>query len=155
MRRSDKEITDMETIHGIVRNCQVCRLGLAVAGEPYVVPISFGFDGEAVFFHTAKHGRKIDMMTANPRACVQFERNVRLVTDDEDACAWTFSFESVIGFGTVVESTDADGRIRGLNQIMRHYSGRDWEFQGPPLDSTRVWRLDLDILTGKKSEHKG
>jgi len=155
MRRSDKEIIDLDTIHGIVRGCQVCRLGLAVDGEPYVVPISFGFDGEAVYFHTANHGRKIDMMTANPRACVQFERNVELVTDDDDACAWTFSYESVIGFGAVTELVRDKDKINGLNRIMQHYSGRNWSFPEQPMSSTRVWRVDLDILTGKRSEHKG
>ena len=155
MRRSDKEITDLDTIHGIVRGCEVCRLGLAVDGEPYVVPISFGFDGEAVYFHTAKNGRKIDMMTANPRACVQFERNVELVTNDDDACAWTFSYESVIGFGSVTELVRDKDKIHGLNRIMQHYSGRNWSFPEQPMSSTRVWRVDLDILTGKRSEHKG
>ena len=155
MRRSDKEIIDLDTIHGIVRGCEVCRLGLAVDGEPYVVPISFGFDGEAVYFHTANHGRKIDMMTANPRACVQFERNVELVTDDDDACAWTFSYESVIGFGSVTELVRDKDKIHGLNRIMQHYSGRNWSFPEQPMSSTRVWRVDLDILTGKRSEHKG
>jgi nitroimidazol reductase NimA-like FMN-containing flavoprotein (pyridoxamine 5'-phosphate oxidase superfamily) len=155
MRRSDKEITDLETIHAIVRGCEVCRLGLAVDGEPYVVPVSFGFNGESVFFHTAKHGKKIDMMAANPRVCVQFERNVKLVTDDEDACSWTFHFESVIGFGSVTELVAGRDKIIGLNRIMKHYSNRDWTFQGPSLDSTRVWRVDLDGLTGKRSESKG
>jgi len=154
MRRSDKEINDRAAINDVVRGCRVCHLGLAVDGEPYVVPISFGYDGATVFFHTAKRGRKIDMITANPRACVQFDRNVKLVTDTDDACAWTFSFESAIGFGTVVEMISAEDRIHGLNQIMGHYSGRDWEYTGPVLQSTRVWRLDLDTLTGKKSEHK-
>lgn len=154
MRRSDKEITDLATIHEIVRGCEVCRLGLAVEGEPYVVPISFGFDGEAVYFHTAKDGRKIEMMAANPRVCVQFERNVELVTDNEDACAWTFRFESVIGFGAVTELVDEKEKTRGLNQIMKHYSGRNWSFGGPLMSATRVWRVDLDILTGKRSGHK-
>ena len=155
MRRSDKEIIDLDTIHGIVRGCEVCRLGLAVDGEPYVVPIAFGFDGEAVYFHTANHGRKIDMMAANPRACVQFERNVELVTNDDDACAWTFSYESVIGFGSVTELVRDKDKIHGLNRIMQHYSGRNWSFPEQPMSSTRVWRVDLDILTGKRSEHKG
>ena len=154
MRRSDKEITDRAAIDDIIRSCQVCHLGLAVRDEPYIVPISFGYDGAAVFFHTAKTGKKVDMITTNPRSCVQFERNVELVTD-EDACGWTFSFESVIGFGAVVELINANDRIQGLNQIMRHYSVRDWEYQGPALDSTRVWRVDLHTLTGKRSEHKG
>lgn len=155
MRRSDKEITDLETIHAIVRGCEVCRLGLALDGEPYVVPVSFGFNGESVFFHTARSGKKIDMMAANPRVCVQFERNVKLVTDDEDPCSWTFHFESVIGFGSVTELVASRDKATGLNRIMQHYSNRDWKIEGPSLDSTRVWRVDLDGLTGKRSESKG
>jgi nitroimidazol reductase NimA-like FMN-containing flavoprotein (pyridoxamine 5'-phosphate oxidase superfamily) len=155
MRRTDKEITSLDQIHAIVRDCEICRLGLAVDGEPYVVPVSFGFNGESVFFHTARQGRKIDMMTANPRICVQFERNVELVTDDEEACSWTFQFESVIGFGSVTELVGEAEKARGLNRIMQHYSGREWSFGGPHMSATRVWRVDLDILTGKRSETKG
>lgn len=155
MRRSDKAITDSKTIHAIVRACQVCRLGLAVEGDPYVVPLSFGFDGEAVYFHTARGGKKIEMMTANPRACVQFERKVELVTHDDDACSWTFTFESVIGFGSIVELDRKVEKTRGLNQIMKHYSDRDWVFKEPVFSATRVWRVDLDVLTGKRFEQKG
>ena len=151
MRRSDREITDLGTIRGIVRACLICRVGLAVDGEPYVVPVSFGFDGESVFFHTARKGRKIDMLTANPRACVQFERGVELVEDPDDACAWTFHFESVIGFGSVVELVDEPDKSRGLNQIMKHYSGRDWHLDPARLALTRVWRVDLEALTAKRS----
>jgi len=154
MRRTDKEITSLDQIHAIIRDCEVCRLGLAVDGEPYVVPVSFGFNGEAVFFHSAKRGKKIDMMKANPRICVQFERNVKLVTDDDDACSWTFQFESVIGFGSVAELVGVAEKARGLNRIMQHYSGRVWSFDGPHMSATRVWRVDLDILTGKRSETK-
>ncbi len=155
MRRSDKEITDLKTIHAIVHACQICHLGLAENGEPYVVPISFGFDGKAVYFHTARNGRKIEMMTANPRACVQFEHKVELTTHDDDACSWSFAFESVIGFGSVVELESDVSKTRGLNQIMKHYSGRDWTFKEPAFAATRVWRVDFDILTGKRFEHKG
>ena len=154
MRRSDREITDLATIRAIVRGCQVCRVGLAVDGEPYVVPVSFGFDGESVYFHTAKTGKKIDMMTANPRACVQFERNVELVTNPDDACEWSFSYESVIGFGAVTEITGDREKHHALNRIMEQYSGRDWTFSETALASTRVWRVELDGLTGKRSQHK-
>lgn len=155
MRRSDKEITDRAVIDEIIRGCQVCHLGLAVESEAYIVPISFGYDDSSVYFHTAKKGRKIDMMAANPKVCVEFERNVELVTHPDDACAWTFGFESAIGFGTVAELETDDDKKHGLNQIMRQYSGRDWEYESPVFSSTRVWRLDLETVTGKRSEHKG
>ena len=96
MRRTDKEITCRSEIDEIIHGCQVCHVGFAVDGEPYVVPVSFGYDGVALYFHTARDGRKIDFISANPRVCLQFERDVNLVTSETDACKFTFSFESVI-----------------------------------------------------------
>ena len=35
-----------------------------------------------------------------------------------------------VGYGTVVELTDAEAKTDGLNHIMRRYSGREWEMPG-------------------------
>ena len=48
MRRTDKEITDPKLISQIIENAQICRLGLAKDNIPYVLPVSFGFDGTAI-----------------------------------------------------------------------------------------------------------
>lgn len=152
MRRSDKEITDRREIDDVILGSEVCHLGMVDRDGPYVIPISFGYDDGSVFIHTAKHGRKIEIMTRDPRVCVEFERMVELVTDDKDACKWTVSFESAIGFGRVTELVNDDDKTHGLNRIMRHYSGRDWAYEGPHFEATRVWRIDLESLTGKRSE---
>jgi nitroimidazol reductase NimA-like FMN-containing flavoprotein (pyridoxamine 5'-phosphate oxidase superfamily) len=154
MRRTDREITSRSEIDEVIRGSQVCHLAVAAGGDPYVVPVSFGYDGTAVYFHTARDGKKIEIMNSNPRVCVEFERNVKLVTDDSDACRWSFSFESVIGYGAAVELLEPEEKTQGLNQIMLHYSSREWSFEDSMLASTRVWRVRLESLTGKRSEHK-
>ncbi len=152
MRRTDKEISDRSEIDKIINGCDVCHLGFAVNNEPYVVPISFGYDGTYLYLHTAKAGHKIDCIGSNPRVCFQMERNVSLVTDDAKACGWTFKFESVVGFGTVEElMTDAD-KSHALNQIMFHYSGKDWEVEPHELPRTRLWRVSVESVTGKRSK---
>jgi hypothetical protein len=45
---------------------------------------------------------------------------------------------------------DVTSRER-INEIMLHYSGRQWEFDGSTLNRTRVWRVAIDELTGKQS----
>ena len=49
MRRKDKEITDRDDISQVIRKCQVCRIGLAMDNKPYIVPVSFGYDGVLFF----------------------------------------------------------------------------------------------------------
>jgi hypothetical protein len=154
MRRRDKEIPSRGEIDAVIRGCQVCRLALAVENEPYIVPVSFGYDGDALFFHTASSGRKIEFLEANSRVCFEFERNVRLQVSQEAACKWTFAFESVIGYGTVTELIDSAEKERGLGQIMLQYSGKQWEFNPSLLAKTRVWQILIDSLTGKRSEEK-
>ncbi len=154
MRRHDKEIRSRAEIDAIIRAADVCRLALARDNEPYLVPVSFGYDGAALFFHTAPRGRKIDFIEANNRVCFEFEANVDLVRDVDDACAWTFRFESVIGYGTVYELASPEEKHHALNQIMLHYSGREWEIPENGTATTRVWRIDIESMTGKRSEEK-
>ena len=151
MRRHDKEISTRREIDEIIRAALVCRIAFANGDEPYVVPISFGYDGKALFIHTAKRGRKIEFIENNSRVCFELEANVALKTDEGDACQWTFEFESVIGYGTISELSTSEEKVRGLNQIMLHYSGREWEIAPPTLSTTRVWRIDIGSVTGKRS----
>jgi nitroimidazol reductase NimA-like FMN-containing flavoprotein (pyridoxamine 5'-phosphate oxidase superfamily) len=154
MRRTDKEITDQELISRVIQNAQVCRLGLAKDNIPYILPVSFGYDGKSIYFHTAKEGRKIEFLTANNRICFEFEHDVRVITNDSNPCKWTFSFQSVIGYGYVQELTELQIKIDGLNQVMRHYSGRDWTFTEENLEPIKVWRITITSLTGKQSKDK-
>ena len=154
MRRKDREITNHRAISDIIKGCQVLRLGLSKDNTPYIIPLSFGYDGEFIYFHTASEGRKIDYMTANNSVCFEFDHNVSLVTDENTACNWTFTFQSVVGYGTVHEITDRSGKAEGLNHIMEHYSGKSWKFGDAALDQTRVWRITNETITGKQSKDR-
>ena len=118
------------------------------------MPVSFGYDGDAIFIHTAKSGRKIEFIEANPVECFELESDVRLQANESDPCAWTFAFRSVIGYGTIAELTRPDDMFRALNVIMRHYSGRDWEIAADAAATTRVWRIEIESIAGKKSVDK-
>jgi len=154
MRRRDREITNRDAIDEIIRSAQVCRIAFADGNEPYVVPVSFGYDGKAIYVHTTKTGRKLDFIAANNRVCFELEANVSIRANEEDACEWTFEFESVIGYGTISELSGNEDKIQGLNQIMLHYSGREWEIDEKATATTRVWRIEIESLTGKRSVEK-
>jgi nitroimidazol reductase NimA-like FMN-containing flavoprotein (pyridoxamine 5'-phosphate oxidase superfamily) len=154
MRRTDRNISSRADIDAIIRGSEVCRLAFAVSDEPYLVPVSFGYDGNRLYFHTAKTGKKLDCIAANNRVCFELERNVCLIKHAEKPCKWSFSFESVIGFGTVHELRAPEQKAQGLNCIMEHYSGRQWEFTGAEVGNTRVWEIRITSVSGKRSEHK-
>lgn len=151
MRRKEKEIQDPGLIDKIMARAQVCRLGLCKDNAPYVVPVSFGYDGACIYFHTAREGMKLDYLAANNRVCFELEHDVRIIPSPTRACEWSVSFYSVIGFGTVDEIVDPAGKARAVNQIMKHYSGREWEIDERSLEKTRLWRISIERITGKRS----
>ena len=154
MRRKDKEILEKDLIKWIVEQAQVCRLGLSKDSQPYIVPVSFGFDGEQIYFHTAVEGTKIDYFTTNPQVCFEMEHDVKIIDNEFSPCKWTHSFYSVIGFGIVKEIAGLELKTIALNQIMRHYSKKDWSFEGQSLENVRLWSISIDHITGKKSRDK-
>ena len=154
MRRTDREIRDRTEIDAIIRGSYVCRLAFAVSGEPYIVPLSFGYDGHCLYFHSAAEGRKINCIAANNRVCFEFERNVRLHTHSGKPCNWSFSYESVIGFGTVQELQSDEDKEEGLKHIMQQYSDREWQFDPGAVSGTRVWKIVISSISGKRAEHE-
>jgi len=62
MRRTDKEILDQELLEKILKEELVCRIALNDQGNPYLVPMIFGYQDHYLFLHSAKEGRKIDIL---------------------------------------------------------------------------------------------
>jgi nitroimidazol reductase NimA-like FMN-containing flavoprotein (pyridoxamine 5'-phosphate oxidase superfamily) len=152
MRRTDKEIINPEKIEQIIRSCTVCRLGMAMDNVPYIIPLSFGYDGEAFYIHTALAGRKIEFFESNPNVCLEFEHAVTLKPNESAACNWTFSFQSVIGSGIISEVNEPSAKSSALDLIMKQYSQQEWNFSDARVDAVRVWKISIASLSGKQSK---
>jgi nitroimidazol reductase NimA-like FMN-containing flavoprotein (pyridoxamine 5'-phosphate oxidase superfamily) len=148
MRRKDKEITDTDAIASVIRKSTVCRLAMSDDGQPYVLPMSFGYKDGAVYFHCAPEGRKIDIIRKNPRVCIEFDVDCRLKTGDS-ACQWGFYFQSAIAFGVAAFIEDAAEKRAALDIIMRHYSSEAFTYPDSAIDKIVVIRVAVTELTGK------
>jgi uncharacterized protein len=149
MRRKEKEIVDRAEIDRVIQACTLCHLGLARDNVPYVVPLSFGYDGRHLYFHSAREGRKLAFLSANARVCFQMECRVALAAPAADACQWSFTFDSVIGMGLAEELVVPAEKHQGLLQIVQHYGSG----HVPPdaLDTVRVFRILIEHVTAKRS----
>lgn len=151
MRRKDKSIAARVIIDKIIHKSLICHLACCLDEQPYVIPISFGYDGKCIYFHTAKAGKKNKIFLENPCVCLAFETDIKLISDEEKACKWSFDFQSVIASGEIEEISDPALKNAGLNQIMRHYSGKDWEMPEREISKTKIWGVELKNITGKRS----
>ena len=137
MRRKNREVTDPKQILDIIDKSEVMRVGLCADGEPYVVPLNFGYihnEEKLVFyFHCAPEGRKLDMARKNPRACFEVDCGLNIIKDD-DPCKWTAEFASVIGYGNVIIIDNDDEKKLALDLITRRYG-----FEGELVYSEKMF----------------
>ena len=149
MRRHEKEIVEAAQIDEILLTGTVCRLGLSADNIPYVVPMFYGYAENTLFFHSARDGRKLDYIRQNPHACFEVDKDVELISNDQ-ACGWSATYRSVIGYGDIFIITDLERKQYGLSVIMKQCSGSDvWVFQEKALANTYILELSIDSITGK------
>lgn len=78
----------------IVGRIACCGHGQTGDGRPYLVPLAYGYDGDAVYAHSGP-GRKLDLMRSEPR-----------VTFEVDEATASDRWRSVIAEGTFEEIDD-------------------------------------------------
>ncbi|MDW7774643.1 MAG: pyridoxamine 5'-phosphate oxidase family protein [Desulfobulbaceae bacterium] len=151
MRRKDKKITDRNAIDGIIARCKVCRIALCENGQPYVLPLNFGYDGIHIYFHSANAGKKIDIIKQNNRIGFEFDIFHEIVTA-ETPCDWGTKYESVVGTGIVELLESQQEKAKALICILSQYGGSFNEFRDSSLSSVTVFRVNIVSISGKEKK---
>jgi nitroimidazol reductase NimA-like FMN-containing flavoprotein (pyridoxamine 5'-phosphate oxidase superfamily) len=150
MRRKEKEIKDKAEIEQILNRAFVCRLGLCDNGRPYVVPLCFGYKDNALYFHCAAEGKKLDILRENNNVCFEVDMDCQII-EAEQACSFGVKYKSVIGFGRALLIEDPELKRRGLDVIMQRFSKGPFEYPQRNLEKTMVVKVEIDSMTGKIS----
>ena len=143
-----KIITDRDTIEAIIHSAPVCRIALSDDGQPYVVPVSFGYADNALYFHSAPRGRKLDILRKNPAVCCEFDVDTEIVPA-ADSCAWSVRYRSVIAFGRATVVEDGEEKKHALDVIVAHYGGTPQAYPEATLRRTAVVKVAIQRMTGK------
>jgi len=148
MRRKDREITDLNRIEEILNACEAASF--AFGGDPYVIPLNYGFermgDRFTLYMHGALEGEKIERIKADPRGAFTAYTNTHVYAHDSGGST---SFDSVCGSGRY-RLLEGEEKTHALQALMAHYMpGREFTFPQQKVDQTAVMALELDQITGK------
>ena len=156
MRRKDREVLDEVKIDKFIRNCDCCRIGFydKENNEVYIVPLNFGYshvDNKRIFyFHGAKEGRKIELISKTKKVSFEMDSNHELIIG-KMACNYSERYQSVMGTGLISFVEDKDEKIAALNEIMFQSTGKkDWDFPEPMLNGVAVFMIEVISLSCKE-----
>ena len=68
MRRKKQALSEKDCAAVLNRGTSGVLALLGEEGYPYAVPLSYVYDGEKLYFHSAKSGHKLDAVRSNPKA---------------------------------------------------------------------------------------
>ncbi|MFC1955933.1 pyridoxamine 5'-phosphate oxidase family protein [Chloroflexota bacterium] len=143
-------MTEIDDIEKIIEKALCCRIGLVDDDEPYIVPVSFGYERNAFYFHTALEGRKIGLIKRNNKVCFEIDADVVMV-EDLESYNCTANYRSIFGTGRAFILESDEEKSHGLKLIIKQYGMKDFDFPKTRLDKTLVVEVDINSITGKKS----
>ena len=150
MRRKDKEVIDPEIINDMLSTATVCRLAMVDDGEPYVVPVNYGYSEGALYIHSAAAGRKIEILKRNPAVCFEIE-TPSVILRHAEPCHWGVRARSLIGYGRVEVITDDAGKRRGLDILMAHHGKRGVNaYDEKELRAVVILKVRIERVTCKQ-----
>ena len=97
MRRSDREVKDLNTIKEIISKCEVVRLAMCEDNIPYIVPLNYGYEFD---------GNKMTKVTQTSSITAEGDF-AKYIDDYKDSAQTTADgFNKLNGFSAKVEASN-------------------------------------------------
>lgn len=152
MRRKKQLLTSCEC-EDILNNCTSGVLAVyGDNGYPYTVPLSYVYDNNKIYFHSATEGHKIDAVKRNPKASFCIISQDIIVPQK-----YTTYFKSVTIFGEINILDNNEEKMEAINKLSAKYSPLENE-SSRKEEAERGWNnfcilcLSIEHISGKKSK---
>jgi uncharacterized protein len=147
MRRNDREISQQESVEILDKSEYGVLSTVDKNGQPYCVPLSYVYKDNAIYFHCAVAGQKLENMADNSKVSFCVVGRTKVLPE-------TFGtlYESTLVFGVAGE-VHGDERHKALVWLLEKYCADFIEggMQYIELKNqvTKVIKIDIGQLSGK------
>ncbi len=150
----EKAAYDRETVHDILDSALLASVGFVQDGQPVVVPMLYGREGETVFLHGARKSRVIRLLEGTTTACMNVT-HVDALVYARSAFNSSMNYRSVTVFGSPRLVDDAEEKLHALRVITECTMPGRWAELREPLENevkkTGVIALDIESASAKVS----
>ena len=146
-----REHKDQDIIDSVIKNCEICFVGLVTHRGPYVIPMNFGYRDGKLFLHSAPDGTAVETLEADPRVSICFCKGGKLVYQHKEvACSYSMHSTSVVVKGKVSFIEDMDSKREALDIIMENYTNMSFTYSDPAVRNVKVWQIEIEEITCKE-----
>ena len=150
----EKAAYDKETVHAILDSALLASVGFVQDGQPVVVPMLYGREGEVVFLHGARKARVIRLLESTTTACMNVT-HVDALVYARSAFNSSMNYRSATVYGSPRFVDDRDEKLHALRVITECTMPGRWDELREPLENeikmTGIIALNIESASAKIS----
>ena len=147
LRNKKRAVTEAEARELLERGEYGILSTCGADGQPYGIPLSYCVIDDAIYFHCAIAGHKLENIAANGKVSFCVVGKTEVLPDK-----FTTRYESVVVSGRATEVFDAEKRL-GMEGLLPKYSagfvGKGIKYINADWEQTRVFKISIDDICGK------
>lgn len=150
-RLPDRGRFDRATVHEVIDEAYIAHVGFVVEGEPRVLPMTYGRDGDVLYLHGAV-GNAMLRASSDAEVCVTITLLDGLVLA-RSAFHHSMNYRSVVLLGAATRVEDEAAKRHAFDVIVEHVLQGRSEVARPASESelrkTLVLRLPIEEASAK------
>jgi nitroimidazol reductase NimA-like FMN-containing flavoprotein (pyridoxamine 5'-phosphate oxidase superfamily) len=152
VRESERGVYDRESAYKILDEAFICHVGFAVDGQPFVIPTSFGREGDVLYIHGSAASRMLKRIDEGIPVCVTVTLLDGLVLA-RSLFNHSMNYRSVVILGTATAVREPSEKVAALKVLSDQILPQRWEAARQPnekeLKATLVMRVPIQEFSAK------
>ena len=152
VREPDRAVYDRAAAYQILDEGFICHVGFALDGQPYVIPTSYGRNGDDLYIHGSAASRMLRNLDGGIPVCVTVTLLDGLVLA-RSIFNHSMNYRSVVILGTATAVKDPAEKLEVLRLLSEHILPGRWDESRQPnekeLKATTALRLPITEFSAK------
>jgi uncharacterized protein len=152
VREPQRAVYDRDAVNHILDEAFLCHVGFVVDGQPFVIPTSFGRDGDMLYIHGSAASRMLRNLDQGVAVCITVTLLDGLVLA-RSVFNHSMNYRSVVILGTATIVDDPAEKLAALRALSEHILPDRWDDSRQPnekeLKATSVLRLPITEFSAK------
>jgi len=152
VREPQRAVYDRDAVNQILDEAFLCHVGFVADGQPYVIPTSYGRDGDMLYIHGSAASRMLRNLDKGVPVCITVTLLDGLVLA-RSVFNHSMNYRSVVILGTATLVDDPAEKLAALRALSEHILPHRWDDSRFPnekeLKATSVLRLPITEFSAK------
>src|SRR5271169_5503291 len=147
VREAHRGVYDRETAYRILDEGFLCHVGFVADGQPYVIPTSYGRDGDVLYIHGSAASRMLRNLDQGVPVCITVTLVDGLVLA-RSVFNHSMNYRSVVILGRATLVDDPAKKLAALRALSEHILPNRWNDSRQPnekeLRATSVLKIPIE-----------